>query len=87
MNIILDRLLKIGDATSQWFNVVFFPNISDTNANESISGRSYRCNWKLMKVIDALLYIFEKEHCKKSYYKDLERATELKRRHDERLIP
>lgn len=71
------RALKVGDALSQLFNVLLFPNINDTNANESISGRCYRCKWKLMKIIDLIASPFERNHCELSYLKDYERAEAL----------
>jgi hypothetical protein len=74
----LKRLISIGDAFSQLCNVAFLPRLNETDPNESISGRSYRQGWtKTQKVIDALFYVFEKDHCKKSYEADIERAKSL----------
>lgn len=74
----IDRLLKVLDALSQFFNVLLLPNVKDTNANESISGRSYRCGWiTVVYIIDLLLSPFERNHCKLSYLKDIERAVDL----------
>jgi hypothetical protein len=74
----LNRLLAIGDAFSQFCNVAFLPRLHETDANESISGRSYRQGWtKTQKTIDALFYVFERDHCKKSYEADIERAKSL----------
>jgi hypothetical protein len=74
----LKRLLAVGDAFSQLCNVAFLPRLNETDPNESISGRSYRQGWTTaQKVIDALFYVFEKEHCKKSYEADVERAKSL----------
>lgn len=70
------RLSKILDALTQLGNVSFLPDHKSTNANESISGRSYRQGWKLRHVIDALFF-WQKSHCEKSHYKDLERAKDL----------
>jgi hypothetical protein len=72
-------LLRVGDATSQWLNVVL---LLGANPNESISGRSYRlrrcAGWKYARVcIDALFSPFEKDHCKASYDADLMRAETL----------
>ena len=65
----------IGDALSQLANVTFLPNSSDTTANESISGRAYRKDWKYtQKVLDFIFSPIESEHCKKSYNADLQRA-------------
>jgi hypothetical protein len=68
----------IGDALSQLLNVMFLPRIDETTSNESISGRSYRQQWKYAQlIIDALFYPFEKEHCKKSHLADVQRAKDL----------
>lgn len=72
------RLIAIGDALSQLLNVALLPNFSDTNANESISGRAYRSGWtKTQKVIDWVFSPFEKQHCRKAYFNDLTRASSL----------
>tara|TARA_B100002019_G_scaffold233984_1_gene208096 strand:+ start:18003 stop:18269 length:267 start_codon:yes stop_codon:yes gene_type:complete len=71
-------LIRFGDATSQWINVVFlFAN----NPNESISGRAYRQRnaraWHYtQKALDLIFWVFEKEHCRLSYEADLDRARE-----------
>jgi len=66
------RITKIGDALSQLCNVAFLPKHQETTANESISGRSYRMQWKnTEKVIDLFL---GKNHCKQSYENDIIRA-------------
>ena len=78
MNDTTPRYIKVGDAISQLFNVLLLPRHKYTNANESISGRCHRCGWKLAeKVINALFYVFEKEHCKKAYEADVSRARNL----------
>ena len=78
MNDTTPRYIKIGDALSQLFNVMLLPRHKYTNANESISGRCHRCGWKLAeKVINALFYVFEKDHCRKSYTADVSRARSL----------
>ena len=72
------RLIKIGDALSQLINVALLPRHHETTANESISGRSYRCGWKrAQRVIDWLFSPFEKDHCRASYDADLRRAQDL----------
>lgn len=70
-------LLRIGDATSQWLNVVI---LLGHNPNESISGRSYRmrrcAGWRQLRAfIDIVFLPFEKDHCKASYDADLKRAA------------
>lgn len=76
----IDRLYKVGDALSQLVNVALLPNHRSTNANESISGRAYRMNWKrTVKVIDWLFSPWEKDHCRLSYEADLKRAEDYLR--------
>ena len=78
MNDTTPRYIKVGDALSQLFNVLLLPRHRYTNANESISGRAYRCKWKYVeKVINCLSYPFEKDHCRKSFEKDLARAAQV----------
>ena len=78
MNDTTPRYIKIGDALSQLFNVMLLPRHKYTNANESISGRCHRCGWKWAeKVINALFYVFEKDHCRKAYIADVSRARSL----------
>ena len=68
----------IGDALSQLANVTFLPNIDDTTANESISGRAYRKGWKRTeKAINWLFFLVESDHCKKSHEADIARAKAL----------
>jgi hypothetical protein len=75
MKKILTRIKASLDAISQWANVTFFPRIEDTDANESISGRSYRerVRWRVL-TIDTPFLLYEKEHCRKSFERDYERA-------------
>lgn len=81
MNDDTPRLIKIGDALSQLFNVAFLPNHKETNANESISGRSYRQGWSnAERFINWLLHLWEEDHCRKAYEKDLWRAEQLTKR-------
>ena len=58
----LDWLVRILNAVSQLCNVVLL----NGHPNESISGRSYRENWKLRHVIDAILW-FDEDHCMNSH--------------------
>ena len=80
MESIKSYLIHVGDATSQWVNVVF---LLSQNPNESISGRSWRLRknhtgWGYAKkAIDFLLSWMEDDHCYKAYQADLERARRL----------
>lgn len=77
------RYIKIGDAISQLINVAFLPNHKETTANESISGRAYRCGWlNVVKLIDLVFSVVEKEHCRKSYLADIDRARAMLEAHD-----
>ena len=78
MNDTTPRYIKVGDAISQLLNVSLLSRHKYTNANESISGRCHRCGWKRAeKVINALFYVFEKDHCRKAYIADIDRAKQL----------
>jgi hypothetical protein len=77
--LILDYFIRVGDATSQLANVTF---LLGTNANESISGRSWRLRdrmgWSQARfVIDLLFYPFQKYHCQTAHENDLARAKKL----------
>ena len=78
MNDTTPRYIKVGDATSQLLNVLLLPQHKYTNANESISGRCHRCGWKWAeKAINALFYVFEKDHCRKAYIADVSSDKQL----------
>ncbi len=62
-------LMGIWSATSQWFNVVLLLG----HPNESVSGRSHRENWRLKKLINAILF-WQVDHCKSAYDNDLKWA-------------
>jgi hypothetical protein len=74
----MKRLFMVADAISQLFNVAFLPNVHETTANESISGRAYRQGWtRTQRFIDWLFFLVESEHCKQSHYADVKRAKDL----------
>lgn len=74
----MKRLLMIFDALSQLINVAFLPNIDQTTANESISGRAYRQGWKKTeKAINWLFFLVESDHCRKSHEADIARAEQF----------
>jgi len=64
--------IRLLDAVSQFLNVLLL----NGDANESISGRAYRENWKAEKFIDTLFF-FDPEHCRNAYLSDLARAYAL----------
>jgi hypothetical protein len=69
------RLVKIGDALTQLFNVAILPNHTDTDANESTSGRAHRRGWRAERWINAVFALFgDFDHCQQSHLKDGERA-------------
>ena len=73
------RLGKIGDALSQLVNVAFLFDHRDTDANESISGRSYRKGWvSAEKFINGLIF-WDNDHCRRAFERDLERARSVLR--------
>ena len=69
--------IKVGDSLSQLLNTVILNGDSD----ESVSGRSFKNgvllgkkNWYyVMKSIDFLFFLIEKDHCKKAFFSDLYR--------------
>lgn len=71
----LNRIVTIGNATSQFINAVLLFGDED----ESISGRSYRraCEgsrrWAavMMWVIDGVFSPVQQEHCRKAYENDI----------------
>jgi hypothetical protein len=69
------RIRKALDALSQLTNVALLPNHTDTDANESVSGRAHRRGWRAERWIDAVFSLFgDIEHCKESHLKDGKRA-------------
>lgn len=70
MNLKRPWWFRVFDALSQLGNAAFL----NGNANESISGRSYRKGWASEKWIDLLL---GKHHCRDAYLSDVERARQL----------
>ena len=72
IGIIMNILIRIGDALSQLCNVIFL----NGHPNESMSGRAWRTQSKWYKVIDTILW-FDKDHCKMAYENDLKYAEQL----------
>lgn len=80
-----NRLIKIGDALSQLANVTLLPRHRETTANESISGRAHRMGWRrLERFIDTVFLPWERDHCRRSHEKDVERARQWARMHRKR---
>lgn len=71
----LQRLIKLGDATSQLINTLF-----GGHPNESISGRAYREKRPWERWINTLLW-FDKDHCRVSYENDVKWAGKLLAEH------
>ena len=71
------RLIRIGDALSQLFNVLLF----NGHPNESISGRAWRTASPWYKLIDLALWI-DKNHCRTAYENDYWYAKEYIKQHD-----
>ena len=68
------RLIRLGDATSQFFNVLIY----NGDPNYSISGEAYRKGRvRTQAFIDALFSPFEKDHCRKAYENDVAKARAL----------
>ena len=76
---IINYLIRAGDATSQWVNVVF---LGSKNPNESISGRAWRMQnrstfWKYARPFIDTVIFWEDDHCELSYIADVRRAQTL----------
>jgi hypothetical protein len=71
------RLAKTLDALSQLANVALLPDHASTNANESISGRSYRCGWRRAERVINLMFWWDADHCRAAYYRDVARACQV----------
>lgn len=70
----VNRIIRIGDALSQLFNVIIF----NGDSNYSISGDAYRLQrHSLRKFIDFIFSPFEKDHCKTAYLNDIKKAQLL----------
>jgi hypothetical protein len=68
------RLIRLGDALSQFFNVLIF----NGDPNYSISGDAYRLKReRLRKFIDWLASPWEADHCKTAYENDVLKAAKL----------
>lgn len=68
------RLIRLGDAASQFFNVLLF----NGDPNYSISGEAYRKGREqLRQFIDWLFSPFENGHCRAAYENDVRKAREL----------
>jgi hypothetical protein len=71
---ILNYLIKLGDAFSQLLNVL----ILNGDPNHSISGDAWRFKRvKAQKVLDFIFWPFEKDHCYKAHLHDVQKATKL----------
>ena len=78
----LSRFHRLFDATSQWLNVLLL----DGDANESISGRSYRQGWRTAeRVVNWCFSWLEADHCRLAYLADVERARVLVKQDAERV--
>lgn len=83
------RIANTLDALTQLGNALLLPGASDTNANESISGRCYRmaviegrASWgRWQRLID---WLFRGEHCQSAYDEDVSRAAALLAYHGRR---
>ena len=66
----IEWITNIGSATSQLANTFFLFG----HPNESISGRSYRQNWKLALFLINTLFFWQQNHCRGAHNKDVEWA-------------
>jgi hypothetical protein len=71
------RIVKIGDALSHLANVAVLANHADTDANESISGRSFRCGWARAQRVINILFWWDPDHRQSAHRRDVQRAIAL----------
>ncbi|MDV7395907.1 hypothetical protein RZS08_31235, partial [Arthrospira platensis SPKY1] len=70
----MNWLIRLGDAISQFFNVLLF----NGDPNHSISGDAWRFKREhLRKTIDFLFSPFEKDHCYMAHLHDVRKASKL----------
>jgi len=70
----MNWLIKLGDATSQFLNVLLL----NGDPNHSISGDAWRFKrHKTRAVLDFLFRPFEADHCFKAHIHDIQKATKL----------
>ena len=74
---------RLGNTMSQFFNVLLL----NGDANESISGRSYRCGWWSEKYIDMVFSWFgDEDHSMMSHVNELKWANNFIKKKRERGI-
>jgi hypothetical protein len=75
---VINWLIRLGDALSQFFNVLIF----NGDSNHSVSGDAYRFNrtW-LRRILDWAFSPFEEDHCRKAHIHDIDKAKKLVREH------
>ena len=66
-------LIRLGDAVSQFFNVLIF----NGDPNYSISGDAYRLRRDWLRAIIDVLFWFDPDHCRQSHLHDLRKACKL----------
>jgi hypothetical protein len=79
---VTSHLIRLGDAASQFFNVLIF----DGDPNHSISGDAFRFGRRrLSACIDLLFSPFETEHCRAAYENDVRKAIKLVEEHSYKI--
>lgn len=74
MNALTGYFIRLGDALSQFINVLVF----NGDSNHSVSGDAFRYKRELLRaVIDWLASPFEEDHCLNAYLNDVRKAREL----------
>lgn len=68
------RLIRLGDATSQWLNVALF----NGDPNHSVSGDAYRFGReRLRRFLDWAFSPWEADHCRVSHENDIKKGCAL----------
>jgi len=78
----MNRLHRLADATSQWFNVLIFGG----EANHSVSGDAWRYQRRNLERFINWLCFWERDHCYASHKADINRAKDLLLEHYEEEV-
>tara|TARA_B100001059_G_C17357015_1_gene343274 strand:- start:107 stop:328 length:222 start_codon:yes stop_codon:yes gene_type:complete len=71
----VEYIKNVGTAISQLGNA-----ITGGNPNMTISARSYCENWAVTEKVINKIFFFEKDHCHKSWLRDVEFCSSVKKR-------
>ena len=67
------RLVRLGDATSQWLNVLLFNGAP----NHSVSGDAYRYKRENLRRFIDWVFVWDPDHCRVSHENDIAKGCRL----------